>query len=110
MDQVQIEQAAPEPGLEERYWNKWYCSNGSLYLQRDGSWDRSRFYFDTKRQIQEILEKRTSTHNVSSAPDVFSGSDDDFGGGIDLGGGGGGGIDLGGGGGDFGGGGGGGDW
>jgi uncharacterized membrane protein YgcG len=114
MDQVQIKQATPGPDVDEQYWNKWYCLNKSgseaLYLQRDGSWSRGRFYFDTEQQVRTMLAGHHSTavqesympkSTVDEPSDDSSLNLDILGGGSSI---------FGGGGGDFGGGGAGGDW
>ena len=127
MDQVQVLQAKPGAGVDERYWHKWYCENArpghdTLYLQMNGSWGTGRFYFDTEGQARGMLSQHHPSASVceSCQPPVESYhshstvSDDDdsssSSSSIDLGGLLGGGDLFSGGGGDFGGGGAGGDW
>jgi uncharacterized membrane protein YgcG len=127
VDKVSIVQVKHEHESLRKYWGKWYCLNKSgsesLYLQRDGSWSRGCFYFDTERQLRSLLilyhpsttiQREPEPEHESDSFRPFSSSDDDndTSSSLDLGGllGGGSDSSFSGGGGDFGGGGAGGDW
>ena len=126
MDVRNIEIRLHNPG-------QWQCTAKTLggqaqYLQKDGDWRPSAFYFDSEEQIRTLLAKLQPSSTISHASrpepepepeperEERRSPDDDDGGSINLGGllggllGGGGDGGFSGGGGDFGGGGAGGDW
>lgn len=79
MDRVQILQVGT--GVDIQYLNKWYCSNKSgseqLFLQKNGSWGRGKFYFDSKPEIQRLLDYHHPSAIVNQDSDFESSKDDD---------------------------------